>query len=87
MADVTSTFIIRLWTNGESLTDQPPHGRGRIDHLQSGERLYFDHLDSALGFIRQHFGAYDRLETIDLDADRHQQESRDAGTSFKEDRS
>jgi hypothetical protein len=73
MAEVSSTFILRLWTTDEPLTDRPPHGRGRIDHLQSGERLYFDQLEPALTFIRQHFGAYASLQLVDPVRDRETQ--------------
>jgi hypothetical protein len=62
MAEVSSTFMLRLWTNDEPRVGHPTHGRGRIDHLQSGERLYFDHLEDALSFIRYHFGAYDTIQ-------------------------
>jgi hypothetical protein len=29
--------------------------------VQSGDRLYFDHLSQALAFIREHFGGYDHM--------------------------
>jgi hypothetical protein len=85
MAEVSSTFILRLWTNDESLVGQHPHGRGRIDHLQSGERLYFDHLESALIFIRHHFGAYDTLQPATPVCSRCMQQIQKMNTAMKED--
>ena len=64
MAEISSTFIIRLWTVDEPLAGESPRGRGRIDHVQSGEHIYFDQLAEALSFLRQHFGAYANLEGI-----------------------
>jgi hypothetical protein len=61
MAHASSTFVLRLWTAGEAPTDSRMLRRGRLDHLQSGDHVYFDHLPEALTFIRQHFGDYDDL--------------------------
>jgi hypothetical protein len=85
MAEVSSTFMLRLWTNDAPQVGQPPHGRGRIDHLQSGERLYFDHLESALSFIRHHFGAYDTLQPAAPVCSRCKQQIQKMDTSMKED--
>jgi hypothetical protein len=87
MAEVRSTFILRLWTTDDPLLGRPAQGRGRIDHLQSGERLYFDHLDQMLTFIRYHFGAYDTLQPVALVCARcsHQSQQIDTPTSIKED--
>jgi hypothetical protein len=62
MAEVTSTFILRLWSVNEPLAEELPQGRGRIDHVQSGEYIYFDHVVEAMDFLRRHFGAYASLE-------------------------
>ena len=62
MADVISTFIIRLWTVQEPGASGSPRGRGRIDHVQSGEHVYFDQLVEGLDFLRRRFGAYDSLQ-------------------------
>jgi hypothetical protein len=59
MSTVSSTFIIRLWTAADPLSAQPPRGHGRIDHVQSGDHAYFDHLEDAMAFLRRHFGAFD----------------------------
>jgi hypothetical protein len=63
MADVVSTFIIRLWTVQEPGVVESPRGRGRIDHVQSGEHAYFEHLSDGLDFLKQRFGAFDSLQT------------------------
>ena len=68
MAEISSTFIIRLWTVDEPLAGESPRGRGRIDHVQSGEHIYFDQLAEALSFLRQHFGACANLEGMAPDS-------------------
>ncbi len=62
MAEVTSTFIIRLWTVREPGVAESPRGRGRIDHVQSGEHAYFEQLSDGLAFLRERFGAFDTLQ-------------------------
>jgi hypothetical protein len=62
MAEVVSTFIVRLWTVQEPGVAESPRGRGRIDHVQSGEHAYFEHLSDGLEFLRQRFGAFDSLQ-------------------------
>jgi hypothetical protein len=63
MSTVSSTFIIRLWTAADPLSTEPPRGHGRIDHVQSGDHAYFDDLEDAVEFLRQHFGALDGQDT------------------------
>jgi hypothetical protein len=65
MAEVVSTFIVRLWTVQEPGVADAPRGRGRIDHVQSGEHAYFEQLSDGLEFLRQRFGAFDSLQTAD----------------------
>ena len=45
-----STFVVRLWYEG---TDNGPRWRGRVEHLQSGERAAFLDVDDLLRFIRR----------------------------------
>jgi hypothetical protein len=81
MSTVSSTFIIRLWAAANPLAGEPPRGHGRIDHVQSGQSVYFDQLDDALAFVRRHFGAYESLEssatapsiTLDVATEDHRQ--------------
>lgn len=54
MSDVPSgpsinTFVVRIWC--ESSLDAS-RWRGRVEHLQSGERLAFEELERVLTFIR-----------------------------------
>lgn len=46
---IAATFIVRLWT--EHGKDQAPQWRGQVEHVQSGEQVYFRHLDKMLDFI------------------------------------
>jgi hypothetical protein len=61
MAHADSTFVLRLWTANEARAGGQMLRRGRLDHLQSGDHLYFDHLPEALSFIRARFGGFDDL--------------------------
>jgi hypothetical protein len=62
MAEANSTFILRLWMVDTSLATPAPRGRGRIDHLQSGEYCYFECLAEAMHFIGAHFGAFSAMQ-------------------------
>jgi len=47
-----NTFIVRFWWNrqGEGL-DQSMHWHGRVEHIQSGERMNFRHSQQLINFI------------------------------------
>ena len=46
---ITATFIVRLWT--EHGQGQAPRWRGQVEHVQSGEQLYFRAPAQMLAFI------------------------------------
>ena len=50
----TSTFVVRLWQEWSAAGSR---WRGRIEHVQSGQRLGFQDLDRMVGFIHS-FGAF-----------------------------
>lgn len=52
------SFIVRLWREHDDSTDQTPQWRGHIDHVQSGNRRYFQEL-SAISQIISEFTAED----------------------------
>jgi hypothetical protein len=68
MAEATSTFVLRLWTEAEARGQR--RGRGRVEHLQTGDRCYFDDIAEALAFISEHFGGYDSLLRPESDSGR-----------------
>jgi hypothetical protein len=45
-----TTFIVRFW---REWTGAEARWRGRIEHVQSGQRAEFLHLDDMLRFLRQ----------------------------------
>ncbi len=47
-----NTFIVRFWweRRGEG-TEQKPIWRGRVEHVQSGERMAFNEVGELLVFI------------------------------------
>ena len=62
LEDRTAVFIVRIWCergDGPSLT---PEWRGSVEHVQTGARAFFRHLDVVLEFMKPH------LEGIGIDA-------------------
>jgi len=43
------TFIVRIWT--EHAEGEAPQWRGQVEHLQSGEKVYFRKLGQMVAFI------------------------------------
>ena len=46
------TFVVRLWLEGREIPQTRAEWRGRIEHLQSGERLYFREVTEIIPFVR-----------------------------------
>jgi len=51
----TATFIVRMWA--EPINEDHNEWRGQVEHLQSGEKRYFQQLTIMLAFITSHIGA------------------------------
>lgn len=49
--DHVHSFVIRVWQEPREIEDAGPEWRGRIEHVQSGDRAYFRHLDKMVEFI------------------------------------
>jgi hypothetical protein len=49
--DHVHSFVIRVWQEPREIEGAGPEWRGRIEHVQSGERAYFQHLDRMVEFI------------------------------------
>ena len=65
LEDRTAVFIVRVWCErGEAQADDavPSEWRGSVEHVQSGQRAFFRHLDAVCEFMRPH------LESIGIDA-------------------
>ena len=62
LEDRTAVFIVRVWCergDGDAVVTE---WRGSVEHIQSGQRSFFRHLDAVLEFVRPH------LEGIGIDA-------------------
>ena len=51
----TATFVVRMWA--EPINEDHSEWRGQVEHLQSGEKRYFQQLDIVLEFVTSHIGA------------------------------
>jgi len=49
--DHVHSFVIRVWQEPREIEGAGPEWRGRIEHVQSGERVYFRSLDTMVEFI------------------------------------
>lgn len=60
--DRTAVFIVRVWCERGDGDAAVTEWRGSVEHIQSGKRAFFRHLDAVLEFVRPH------LESIGIDA-------------------
>ncbi|KQR13086.1 MULTISPECIES: hypothetical protein [Xanthomonas] len=61
LEDRTAAFIVRVWGERGDGDDTVREWRGSIEHVQSGERTFFRHLEQAMSFMQPH------LESIGID--------------------
>ena len=62
LEDRTAVFIVRIWCergDGESVASE---WRGSVEHVETGQRVFFRHLDAVQEFMKPH------LEGIGIDA-------------------
>lgn len=62
LEDRTAAFIVRIWCERGEAATTVPEWRGSVEHVQTGQRIFFRHLDAVLDFMKPH------LETIGIDA-------------------
>jgi hypothetical protein len=66
LEDRTAVFIVRVWCErGDAESSTNPmlsEWRGSVEHVQSGQRIFFRHLDAVCEFMKPH------LEGIGIDA-------------------
>jgi hypothetical protein len=48
-------FVVRTWHESSSVVPSD-EWRGSVEHVPSGQRLYFTHIDQMSRFIAQHSG-------------------------------
>lgn len=46
-----NSFVIRMWLEPREMERTDPEWRGRIEHVQSGERAYFRDLNKMVEFV------------------------------------
>ena len=49
-----NSFVIRIWREPREVRGSDPEWRGRIEHVQSGERMYFLSFDKLIEFMTSH---------------------------------
>lgn len=62
LEDRTAVFIVRIWCERGDGPSLAPEWRGSVEHVQTGARAFFRHLDVVLEFMKPH------LEGIGIDA-------------------
>ena len=45
-------FVVKLWLERREIAGARPEWRGRIDHVQSGKRVYFRDIAEIMRFIQ-----------------------------------
>jgi hypothetical protein len=65
LEDGTAVFIVRVWRErgdtDASIDTIPPEWRGSVEHLQSGQRMFFRTLETVGEFMKPH------LEKLGID--------------------
>ncbi|MEQ1513755.1 MAG: hypothetical protein ABL934_13890 [Lysobacteraceae bacterium] len=62
LEDRTTAFIVRIWCERGDTASLAPEWRGSVEHVQTGQRAFFRHLDAVIDFMKPH------LEGIGVDA-------------------
>jgi hypothetical protein len=63
LEDRTAVFIVRIWCEQGEVASAAPEWRGSVEHVDSGQRMFFRHLDRILEFMKPH------LRAIGIDAE------------------
>lgn len=62
--DHAHSFVIRVWQEPREIEGAGPEWRGRIEHVQSGNRVYFRHLDKMVEFIVAYLNDPDQCSAL-----------------------
>lgn len=62
LEDRTAAFIVRIWCERGDADSAIAEWRGSVEHVQTGQRVFFRHLEAVLEFMKPH------LESIGIDA-------------------
>lgn len=69
LEDRTAVFIVRIWCERGDADSSVAEWRGTVEHVESGQRVFFRHLDLILEFMKPH------LRAIGIDAEQRFWES------------
>ena len=62
LEDRSAAFIVRVWCERGDAEQPSSEWRGTVEHVQTGERQFFRHLDAVLDFMKPY------LEALGIDA-------------------
>lgn len=62
LEDRTAVFIVRIWCERGDADSVSPEWRGSVEHVESGQRVFFRNLEAVLEFMKPH------LQGIGIDA-------------------
>lgn len=63
LEDRTAVFIVRIWCeHGDADAAAMPEWRGSVEHMESGQRVFFRNLEAVVDFMKVH------LQSIGIDA-------------------
>jgi hypothetical protein len=54
LEDRTTAFIVRIWCERGDTASLAPEWRGSVEHVQTGQRAFFRHLDAVIDFMKPH---------------------------------
>ena len=54
----TKSFVVRVWQEPREIEGEPPVWRGWVEHVQSGDRVYFRDLEESANFISSHLDGH-----------------------------
>lgn len=61
-----NSFIIRIWVEPRDEEGTNPEWRGRIEHVQSGERAYFRDLDKMVEFMMDNLNGESEIPPLTI---------------------
>lgn len=62
LEDRTAVFIVRIWCERGDADSTMPEWRGSVEHVETGQRVFFRNLEAVLDFMKPH------LHGIGIDA-------------------
>lgn len=54
LEDRTAVFIVRIWCERGDADATMPEWRGSVEHVESGQRVFFRNLEAVVDFMKPH---------------------------------